>query len=76
MSTEDDRAVADLRERHGWPRCALCGVNVDNVVIEDGDFAKIVTVYCHGAQERVEIPYADLMAEDLVITFTEAFVNG
>ncbi len=69
--------VAELRKRKPRPRCAVCGVLVEELELDTvpNDMFFHFTAHCHGQVDRVSIDKRFFMvAEDIEIG--EVFVEG
>jgi len=58
----------------GWPTCAKCDKPVDWMAMKPSPtkFVAVVTVWCHGAHEQIEIP-ADMFDHSRVRFDGKAF---
>ena len=65
------------------PMCAVCGRPVDSMLVTEdesrGPLGTIIFVaHCHGAQEKVEVGFGDLLANgrQVEVTYAPAFVHA
>ena len=66
MKDLDD--VPGLRERFGWPQCAVCHKPVDEVLVfkQVASLKEIIMVKCHGQHQEVEFDPWELVTNEKI----------